>query len=1098
MVGLVVLWTAASVAGAAEPLCPAGEITLGPGVLRSRGDVQGDVSSSGATFVLPTGVAIDPRAEEVVFALEGDRQPIGQIGLPAGSLKKRGRKGFRYHHRGSRLSLRSVHGVYRLKARFRGFDLAALDRAHPPGFVKQILKIGDDCFAAMLACTTTKHQTLVCSPERTALLSGQVERADHGPLAGAMVTLFDDVRLETVSVFAQEDGHYAFPLVRPGLYRLRARLVGYDDVIDTGVFLHAEPVTRDFTLTPTANTNEQLPASAWFSLLLDKWPDPKIRGDFTLACGNCHQIGAYRFRRAKSEEEWRADLADMMLRVPPYFQETRDRLIDTVIDTYGPNATIPTLPLPSPPSGAALKAVIHEYAIVGTSTSSPGCHDLELGADNRVYADDGLRWIDPATGERGVYPFTGDSHSIERGPDGNMWITQAGSDSLAEVFVDGVTAPRYFPLPVIDGVQGAYPHTHRIEADGRMWMTLTKSNQLGFFDPATLEWAYYALPEADPAEVGLSIPIAYGCDIAPDHTIWWSQLFGQRIGRYDPATNTMKAWRSPFWGPRRLAAGADGIIWVPVYGHGSLDRFDPAIERWKSYPLPTGVAGPPGFGTSEAPYNLNVNRRDGFVWVNGSNSDTLIRFDPTTERFAVFPLPTRASFTREIEFDPDNNVWTCTSNEPPGPDEPGRGTFVKIELPWPGAECGNHRLEPGEECDDGNTVDCDGCTAHCRSEHGCGDGATCGEEACDDGNAADCDGCSSTCRVETGLLCGDGVTNGACGEQCDPPVPGECDAECRRVARCGDSIVDPGEECDDGPLNGMPDHCASNCTVARCGNGALDPGEECEDGNTADCDGCSSTCTSESGWRCGDGVTNAGCGEECDPPGPGSPECNYLCRLGPAAPLGTRHFVFGGALYSSALGTGVALGIPEGGFELVGAAPGSDGSASVTVSGPTYLRVPILGGSFGYLCGRIASCDGQVLCNGGGPADFLVEQDSAGAGVQGNPVVTTPVLPGPDAGPGSLVLLCGMATQQVSPPAPDCSTITYPPDQQTAFTTGSLTARFLNAHATIGTGELSSAGENFVCAQWSTSPGPGALVGAFLTEEAPQAGDTTNLLRLSE
>src|SRR6185295_7068565 len=116
--------------------------------------------------------------------------------------------------------------------------------------------------------------------------------------------------------------------------------------------------------------------------------------------------------------------------------------------------------------------------------------------------------------------------------------------------------------------------------------------------------------------------------------------------------------------------------------------------------------------------------------------------EPDSERFTAFPLPTRASFTREIEFDPDNNVWTCTSNEPAGPDEPGRGKFVKLELPPPGAECGNGRLESGEECDDGDTDDCDGCSATCRDEIGCGDGSACGAEECDDGNDDDCDGCS--------------------------------------------------------------------------------------------------------------------------------------------------------------------------------------------------------------------------------------------------------------------------------------------------------------------------------------------------------------------
>ena len=38
---------------------------------------------------------------------------------------------------------------------------------------------------------------------------------------------------------------------------------------------------------------------------------------------------------------------------------------------------------------------------------------------------------------------------------------------------------------------------------------------------------------------------------------------------------------------------------------------------------------------------------------------------------------------------------------------------------------------------------------------------------------------------------------------------------------------------------------------------------------------------------------------------------------------------------------------------------------------------------------------------------------------------------------------------------------------------------------------------HFLCSQWST-PRTGALAGAFLIEEAPQAGDTANLLRMSE
>ncbi|MEO8604610.1 MAG: carboxypeptidase regulatory-like domain-containing protein, partial [bacterium] len=1027
-IGLVVVCAAPAVTRGAEPLCPAGEITLAAGLLRASRLSGGSsaVASRGGTFVLPTGVAIAPASEPVVFAIEADRQPVASVTLAAGALDaRRSGKAFVYRSGGSSLSLIRARGAYQLSARFTDFDLAALDPDHPPRFIKQILKIGGDCFASVLACTGSRDG-VSCRPERTVLVAGRVESAAHAPLPGAMVTLFDDQRLETVSVFAQENGRYAFPRQRPGNYRLRARRIGYEDLVQTGVTLKNHRIRRaSFTMVPTANTNDQVPASAWFSLLLDKWPDPKIRGDFTLSCGNCHQIGSYRFRRAKTEAEWRSVLTRMMTNLPPYFQETRDTLIQTVIDTYGPNATYPTLPTPAPPSGDVLKAVIYEY-VLGTATNSPGCHDLEIGADNRVYADAGLRWIDPRTSERGVDPFVGGSHSIERGADGNMWITQAGSDSLAEVYTDGVTAPRYFPLPRIGDDQGAYPHTLRLNSTGQIWMTMTKSNHIALFDPPTAQWTYHRLPEADPAEVGLSIPVAYGCDTAPDDSVWWSQLFGERIGHYDPATDTMKSWRPPFYGPRRLHADQDGMVWVPGYGSGVLGRFDPATERWKVYTLPTGVAGPPGFGNSETPYSLNANRQNGQVWITGTNSDTMIRFEPASERFTTYPLPTRASYTREIEFDADNNLWTCTANEPPGPGEPGRGKFVKIELPPPGAECGNGRVEAGEECDDGNTADCDGCSASCVRETGCGDGVRCGAEQCDDGNRDECDGCSTSCEVETGLRCGDGIVNAECGEECEPPGEAGCGLTCVHAVGCGNGIVEAGEVCDDGNMDDC-DGCTARCTAtAGCGDGARCGAEACDDGNSTSCDGCSATCEVEPGAICGDGVINGACGEECDPPAAGV--CAYNCRLGAAQPLGTRHFSFGGALYSSALGVGTPLGLPEGSFDLVAGAPAADGNASVSLTGPVYFSVPILNGAFGYFCGRVTSCSGVVYCNGGTPADVLVEQDSAGPGLQNNPVVITTGL-GPVGGPGTVVITCNQSTIQLNPPAPSCSAQTYPADQ---------------------------------------------------------------------
>jgi len=106
-------------------------------------------------------------------------------------------------------------------------------------------------------------------------------------------------------------------------------------------------------------------------------------------------------------------------------------------------------------------------------------------------------------------------------------------------------------------------------------------------------------------------------------------------------------------------------------------------------------------------------------------------------------------------------------------------------------------------CNDGNSVDGDGCDSTCLQEDGficssppcisvCGDGMIRGIEACDDGNSISGDGCSAFCRVEVGYFCD------VAGEACFPI--------------CGDGRLIAGEACDDGNLI-SGDGCSKFCTV---------------------------------------------------------------------------------------------------------------------------------------------------------------------------------------------------------------------------------------------------------------------------------------------
>ena len=81
----------------------------------------------------------------------------------------------------------------------------------------------------------------------------------------------------------------------------------------------------------------------------------------------------------------------------------------------------------------------------------------------------------------------------------------------------------------------------------------------------------------------------------------------------------------------------------------------------------------------------------------------------------------------------------------------------------------------------------------------------------------------------------------------EPEIRGDTDAvaDVRDVrSTCGNSVLEYGEECDDGADNSdtRPDACRLSCIARACGDGVVDTGERCDDGNRVDGDGCPASC----------------------------------------------------------------------------------------------------------------------------------------------------------------------------------------------------------------------------------------------------------------
>ncbi len=182
------------------------------------------------------------------------------------------------------------------------------------------------------------------------------------------------------------------------------------------------------------------------------------------------------------------------------------------------------------------------------------------------------------------------------------------------------------------------------------------------------------------------------------------------------------------------------------------------------------------------------------------------------------------------------------------------------------AECGDGKLNElaGETCEAGgvNTEECDfDCTPPM-----CGDGIhnplalNTGTAEVDDREQCDDAGDSFACdRDCTRSECGDKFINTVFGEDCEPEVSGDNEADCDfdcTFPTCGDGIANPFasndatddpddlEVCDSG--QNTP-NCDIDCTLPECGDGILNMSSDelCDDGNTENDDGCSAMCLPE-------------------------------------------------------------------------------------------------------------------------------------------------------------------------------------------------------------------------------------------------------------
>jgi virginiamycin B lyase len=275
-------------------------------------------------------------------------------------------------------------------------------------------------------------------------------------------------------------------------------------------------------------------------------------------------------------------------------------------------------------------------------------------ARDPVEAPDGMIWyvgqqgnvigrMNPTNGDVREWPLPEGAlpHSVTIDADGGVWYTGNGNGTIGK-FDPEIGQAREYRMP---DPNARDPHTAEFDRNGIMWFTLQQSNMIGRFDPRSDAIRLVSVQREGARP--------YGIKIAADGTLWVACNGGNCIIRVDPRTMALTEIALPGEETtvRRLDIASDGRIWYVNSGRGRLGVYNPANGAIREWPSPSGP--------DSHPYAIAV--INDIVWYNesGVRPDALVRFDPRTETFQSWPIPSGslyAGMVRHMRATRDGNL----------------------------------------------------------------------------------------------------------------------------------------------------------------------------------------------------------------------------------------------------------------------------------------------------------------------------------------------------------------------------------------------------------------------------------------------------------
>jgi virginiamycin B lyase len=369
------------------------------------------------------------------------------------------------------------------------------------------------------------------------------------------------------------------------------------------------------------------------------------------ACTSCHTMEKFTTER-HTREDWREEVA-LMVRYGARLTEPEQVQLTEYLTRSFPGKPKP----PGVPVAGPVQVTIKEWPV-----ATPGArpHDPAVAPDGGVWytgqANSSLGRLDPVTGAAKEYPIKKPAgstylpygvgpHGLIADASGNIWFTAQLAGYIGKLDpATGTIAAYTMPDPAAKD-----PHTPIIDQQGTLWFTMQNSDMVGRILPST--------GEVKVARVPTTASQPYGIKISSTGDPWFVELTAGRVGRIDPKTFAIREYPLPAAGsmPRRIALTADDMVWYTDYGRGYLGRLDPKSGKVTEWASPSGA------NVDTQPYAITT--VGGIVWYveTGVSPNMVVRFDPATERFQSWPIPSGGGVVRHMVTAKDGSLWLACS-----------------------------------------------------------------------------------------------------------------------------------------------------------------------------------------------------------------------------------------------------------------------------------------------------------------------------------------------------------------------------------------------------------------------------------------------------